>query len=312
MNRLANMGLGLLAVLAVVMSIVALKAASGDPSKPGDTVGVETTPTASRSASPTPTVTDEPTEEPSGEPSGSSTAEPLQPDEWFASLRFGTLVRAPVQDCAVGAGGLTVSTSADGGRTFVDTEVEDLAAVSGINIVGPDEATILGADFECETAMFATSDGGKTWKQRYTAPRFWSLLPGVEDQIQSPESKVDVPCVPRAVSGIDGNVARLWCDDGQLMGTATGGNSWIVLGRVPDGHSMVFPTLASGYVLGEADDCTGTTVLTTEDAGAHWERVHCSTIDGPWGLAAEGRQVVITGGAVADASPDAGRTWTTR
>jgi photosystem II stability/assembly factor-like uncharacterized protein len=306
------MGLGLLAVLAVVMSIVALKAASGDPTKPGDTTGVEATPTPTRSSKPTPTVTDEPSEEPSDEPSETSTVEPLEPDEWFASLRFGTLVRAPVQDCVAGAAALTVSTSADAGSTFVDAEVEDLASVSGINIISPKEATILGADFECETAMFATTDGGKSWKQRYAAPRFWSLLPGVADQIQTPEGKVDVPCVPRAVSGLDANVARLWCEDGELMGTATGGNSWIVLGRVPDGNSMAFPTVASGYVLAERDDCTGTAVLTTEDAGAHWEQVHCSTIDGPWGLAAEGRQVVVTGGAVADASPDAGRTWRTR
>jgi photosystem II stability/assembly factor-like uncharacterized protein len=312
LNRLANMGLGLLAVLAVVMSVVALKAASGEPSERGDAVGVESTPTGSASPSPTRAATDEPSEEPSGEASETSTAEPLLPDEWFAALRFGTLVRAPAQDCVPGAPALTVSTSEDKGTTFVDTEVEDLAAVSGINIVSPDEATILGADFECETAMFATTDGGKTWKQRYTSPRFWSLLPGTEDQLQSPEGKVDVPCVPRAVSGLDSNVARLWCEDGQLMGTATGGNSWIVLGRVPEGHSLAFPTVASGYVLAETDDCTGTAVLTTEDAGAHWEQVHCSTIDGPWGLAAEGRLVVITGGAVADASPDAGRTWRTR
>jgi photosystem II stability/assembly factor-like uncharacterized protein len=308
LNRLANMGLGLLAVLAVVMSIVALKVTSGDPSEPADAVGVEATPTTSRSASPTPTVSDEPSEEPSASP----TVEPLLPEEWFASLRFGTLVRAPVQDCVPGASTLTVSTSTDGGRTFLDAAVEDLTQVSGINIVGRDEATILGADGACRTAMFATDDGGETWKQRETSPRFWSLLPGVDDQIQSPEGRVDVPCVPRSVSGIDGNVARLWCEDGQLMGTATGGNSWIVLGRVPEGFAMVFPTLASGYVLGKTDECTGTTVWTTEDAGADWEQVHCSTIDGPWGLAAEGRQVVITGGAVADASPDAGRTWTTR
>lgn len=305
MNRLANMGLGLLAVLAVVMSIVALRAASGEPEEPGDTTGVESTPTASSG-------THIETEQPSEDPSATTTPAPVLPEEWFAALRAGTLVRTPVQDCVAGTPSLTVSTSADAGTTFVDTEVTGLAAVSGINIISPDEVAVLGADSQCETALFATTDGGKTWKQREASPRFWSLLPGVDDQVQSPEAKVDVPCVPRAVSGLDNNVARLWCDDGELMGTATGGNSWVVLGRVPDGHSMAFPTVASGYVLTESDDCTGTAVMTTEDAGAHWEQVHCSTIDGPWGLAAEGRQVVITGGAVADASPDAGRTWRTQ
>ena len=51
-----------------------------------------------------------------------------------------------------------------------------------------------------------------------------------------------------------------------------------LLGRVPDGFAIAFPTLASGYVLGESDDCTGTTVLTTEDAGANaWQPVASAT-----------------------------------
>lgn len=308
MNRLANVGLGLLALLAVVMVVVALRASSADPSGPRDSVGFETTST------PTPrtSVSEEPSEEPTDAPSETDSADPLLPDAWISSLGHGLLVRAPVQDCVPGTPPLSVGTSMDGGSTFTAAEVTDLAVVTGINIVSPDEVTVVGADFECEVATFATSDGGQSWEQRYTPPKFWALLPGVEGQIQSPDGRVDVPCLPRAVSGIDGNVARLWCDDGQLMGTASAGVSWIVLGRVPDGFAMVFPTLASGYVLGESDDCTGTTVLTTEDAGANWEQVHCSTVDGPWGLAADGRTVVVAGSNTADASSDAGRTWATR
>jgi photosystem II stability/assembly factor-like uncharacterized protein len=308
LNRLANVGLGLLALLAVVMVVVALRAASADPNEPRDTVGVETTPTPT----PTPTQSTSVSEGPSEEPSETGSAEPLLPDAWISSLRHGLLVRAPVQECVPGAPPLSLGTSTDGGSTFAATEVTDLAVVTGINIVSPDEATVVGADFECEPAVFATVDGGESWKQRYVPPKFWTLVHGVDDQIRSPGGLVDVPCLPRAVSGIDGNVARLWCDDGQLMGTASAGESWIVLGRVPDGFAMVFPTLASGYVLGESDDCTGTTVLTTEDAGAHWDEVHCSTVDGPWALAADGRTVVVAGSNTADASPDAGRTWATR
>lgn len=309
MNRLANVGLGLLAVLAVVMSIVALRAASADPSGPRDAVGVETTtPRATVSEVPS----EEPSDEPSEDPSATETTEPILPDAWISSLRHGLLVRAPVQECVPGVPPVSVGTSTDGGSTFAATEVADLAVVTGINIVSREEATLVGADLACEVATFTTSNGGESWKQRSTAPKFWTLLPGVQDQIQSPTGRVDVPCLPRAVSGIDGNVARLWCDDGELMGTATAGDSWIVLGRVPDGFAMVFPTLASGYVLTESDDCTGTAVQTTEDAGAHWEQVHCSTVDGPWGLAADGRTVVVAGSNTADASPDAGRTWATR
>jgi hypothetical protein len=310
LNRLANVGLGVLAVLAVVMVVVALRAASADPSQPGDTIGVETTPTPTKSTSATPSASA--TEEPTEGPSETTTVEPLLPGAWFTHLEHGTLVRAPMQECVPDAPPLTVSTSSDGGRSFTDAEVTDLAAVTGIDIRSTDEATIVGADFECEVASFETVNGGKSWKQRYTSPKFWSLLPGIEDQILSPGGRVDAPCEPKAVSGIDGNVSRLWCADGRLMGTASAGESWIVLGRVPDGYAMVFPTLASGYVLGEASDCAGTTVLTTEDAGANWERVHCSTIDGPWGVSAEGRTVVVAGGDAADASSDGGRTWTTR
>ena len=308
MNRLANVGLGLLALLAVVMVVVALRAASADPAGPPDSVGIEPTATTS----PKTTISEGPPEEPSEEPSETQSADPLLPDGWISSLRHGLLVRAPVQECVPGAPALSVGTSTDGGKTFAAAEVTDLAVVTGINIVSSDEATLVGADLECEVATFATTNGGTSWKQRSTAPKFWTLLPGVDDQIQSPTGRVDVPCVPRAVSGIDGNVARLWCDDGALMGTATAGDSWIVLGRVPEGYAMVFPTLASGYVLGESDTCTGTTVLTTEDAGAHWDQVHCSTVDGPWALAADGRTVVVVGSNTADASPDAGRTWATR
>jgi hypothetical protein len=291
-------------MLAVVIVVVAMRASSADPSQPRDTVGVEATPTKSTSAKPGASA--------SGKPSGAPSTDASLPDAWFTSLRFGTLVRAPVGECTVGAPALTVSTSGDGGRTFTAAEVTDLAAVTGINIVSRDEATIVGADFKCEVATFQTVDGGKSWTQRYTSPKFWSLLAGIEGQIQSPAGRVDVPCVPKAVSGIDGNVSRLWCADGQLLGTATAGASWITLGRVPEGYAMVFPTLASGYVLGKAPDCTGTTVLTTEDAGAHWDPVHCSTVDGPWGVAADGRTVVVSGDNTADASLDGGRTWATR
>jgi hypothetical protein len=308
LNRLANVGLGLLALLAVVMVVVALQKSAADPTDRSDVVGVEPTPTRTTTHTPGASASEEPTEE----PSETSTVEPLLPEAWFTSLRHGTLVRAPVQECVPGADALTVSTSTDEGRSFTDAEVADLAAVTGINVVSSDEATIVGADFECKVATFETVNGGKSWKQRYASPKFWTLLPGVDDQIQSPGGRVDVPCQPKAVSGIDGNVSRLWCEDGQLMGTASAGESWIVLGRVPDGFAMVFPTLASGYVLGEADNCTGTTVMTTENAGASWDKVHCSTIEGPWGLAAEGRTVVIAGGDAADASLDAGRTWATR
>ena len=308
MNRLANVGLGLLALLAVVMVIVALRAGSADPAEPGDSVGVDTTPTPG----PRTSVSENPSEEPTDDPSETGSVDPaLLPDAWISSLRHGLMVRAPLLECVPGAPPLTVSTSTDEGRTFAATEVTDLSAVTGINILSSDEATLVGADTECEAASFSTTNGGKTWKQRDSAPKFWTLLSGVVEQIQSPSGRVDVPCLPRAVSGIDGNVARLWCDDGQLMGTATAGDSWIVLGRVPEGFAMDFPTLASGYVIGESDDCEGTTVLTTEDAGAHWDQVHCSTVDGPWALAADGRTVVVAGSNGADVSPDAGRTWAT-
>ena len=252
-------------------------------------------------------------------PAGAGTSETAPgskaPDqEYVAALADGRLVvRAPVRDCADSddAPPLRVATSSDGGSTFTTTQIEGLATVSGA-FAGDGRARVFGADAECSSVTYETSDGGGSWQLLDEPPSFWSVLPGAAHEVMTPTDTATVPCRPRRVSGIDAGVARVWCADGEILGTSSAGAEWVTLGRLEDALTVAFSSPATGYALAEDPDCEGLSVLETNDGGTTWQGVHCSPVHGPAAIAADGDSVAVVGADRVDASPDAGQSWTLR
>jgi photosystem II stability/assembly factor-like uncharacterized protein len=138
---------------------------------------------------------------------------------------------------------------------------------------------------------------------------FWSILPGNERQVATPTGAVRVPCAPRQVSAINGTVARIWCDSGQIVGTADGGANWVALGSLADAESIAYLDAADGVALAMDPECAGVSVLVTRDGGSDWETVHCAEIAGPWGVLATPTTITVIGGDAQVVSEDVGESW---
>jgi photosystem II stability/assembly factor-like uncharacterized protein len=294
LNRLEDVGLALLALLTVVLVGVALWHES--------TVDSTSAPRDLATAGPTSTATSQPSEAP---------PEAELPDAWLVGLGGDSLlVRAPRVDCTVGADDVVLVSQADRGEAPVVTEVPGLLSVSGISVGDPGEARVVGSDADCAEVAFATTDGGSTWSRDPAATRSWSVLPGEERRLASPAGTVDVPCTPATVSGIDAEVARVWCEDGRILGTSSGGDAWKATGRRADAQAVLFLSPGTGFALVEQPSCDGVAILGTTDGGKTWPDTTCSSLAGPWGLAGAGSSLVLAGGDAVDVSADSGRTWT--
>lgn len=298
-DRLQNIGVAVLAVIAVVGVVLVMRPPDlPEGSQPVDVFHDKSQPSASAS------------HEPTTEPSGSSSVEPTDTlvEGWVTALGGTNVLRAPAGTCEPGGADVTIDRAVPD-EGWQGTEVPGLLAVTGLRVDGDGLAKVVGAGADCELVSFTSDDGGETWREASGRPQFWSLLPGVDDEVASPAGRVKVPCTPSAVSGLDGANARVWCESGTIEGTASSGDSWAVLGSLDDAAGIVYVSTAEGFALATEPDCVGISVLATYDGGTRWEPVHCSTLAGPWGIAADGSTVAVIGADAIDASGDGGETW---
>lgn len=308
-NKIAIAAVVVLAIAAVVLNALALTRGGADDASAVDfaTRAPSTSPSSSPSGLPTASPTESPTGSATAEPS-----EPVVPTTWSAGMVARALVvRASGDACVAGGPSIAVSASIDGGVIFRTTEVAGLTSVTGVDVHDRKSATLLGAGADCQPVGLETADSGNTWTATDELPTFWSLLAGTDTEVMTPGGPAAVPCPPAAISGVDGSVARLWCADGRVLGTATSGSEWVPLGTLAGGRSMIFTSPGDGYALVDREECDGVAVMRTRD-GSSWKQVHCSTLPAPHGLAADGGTAILLGADGVEASTDAGETWTAR
>lgn len=282
--------LAVLAVIAIVLAFFALR-----PEAPP---AVESTGSRATSSDPTGTPESDPTRE----------AEAARPEALVGGLdAAGVLVRASAGDCEDAEGPVLLATTAPGAET-VTVELDEAVVATGVLVVDAESARVVAADADCAPLGLTTSDGGATWQTSAELPRFWSVLPGGEDVVQSPAGEVDVPCTPARASGIDAGVARVWCTDGKLLGTNTAGDEWATLGRTSSATDVAFTSAETGYALVERDECDGIGVDRTTDGGTSWSTVHCVEGEGPWALASTRGRVAVVGIDASWSSSD-GEAW---
>lgn len=282
--------LAVLAVIAIVLAVFAMR-----PDAPP-----EFSSTGSRT--PSGDATGSPEDDPTGQPDAE------RPVALVGGLdAAAVLVRASGGDCAASEGPLTIATTAPGSET-VTVQVAEAGVATGLLVVDDQTARAIAADADCAPRGFSTSDGGATWEATEELPRFWSVLPGAEDRVQSPAGEVEVPCTAARASGIDAGVARVWCTDGKILGTNTAGDEWATLGRTTSATDVAFTSAETGYALVERDECAGISVDRTTDGGSSWSTVYCVEGEAPWALAATRGRVAVVGVDATWSSTD-GEEW---
>lgn len=297
MPRYTDLALGAGAVLAVGLGLLALQPPSLPSGEGDDRVRVTPAPT-SATASPSATA--------SASTAPSATGAAGRPEAWVVGAGDGLVVRAPRAECD-GDAPVTLTVISAGRATT--REVEGLHAVGGISVSDQRTARIVGVDGSCERVGFGTTDGGRSWRALEAVPAVWSLVPGSRDQIHAPSGQVDVPCEPRAVTGLDDEVARLACTDGRLLGTVTGGEEWSILGNNDEVRTVAFASATTALALVDRADCDGISVDRSTDGGTDFEAAYCVEGRGPWGLVTNGDEVVVVGDDVVARSTDDGETW---
>lgn len=140
--------------------------------------------------------------------------------------------RARAGSCA--AGGATLATTADGGRTWA----EGTAPLRSILRVRPADgraAFVIGADVNCSVELKNTTDGGATWGSVGAVGGTWFRDPKNSSIVGAPGTSTSQPCGKGAVldlAVLSTDSARVLCDDGLVRSTTNTGSSWTDVGKV--------------------------------------------------------------------------------
>lgn len=294
-----------LTVLDVVLIKLAFDHAAGPPTSPSYSSS------SSQSASPraeSPEPSPSPAERTSSGNGGSGTptgsAIPGGP-LLLALAADGTALLSSTGGCE-STDGPEVAVVPPGSDDLSTVPVSGLSTVLALQAERRDQLAIVGADAGCEAVTYRGGAQRRNWVAA-PAQSEWYLDTTVDaPEVHAPGGPVEVPCTPASLSTV--GAIRLLCDDGGLVGSADGGETWATLGRLEEGTAFAFQGPANGFALVEREDCP-VTVLSTVNGGAGWETAAC--LDGRRGRAVAVRDNSLV--AVADdtlwRSADAGVTW---
>jgi hypothetical protein len=254
-SRLANVAL--LGLLALDVTLV------GTALKSTHTSGIDTSPVSS--AAPSVDVSSAPSKARSASPTSPSSADkgPLQ--TMLVALDDQRAWRVGAGSCS--AGGATLGTTVDGGKTWA----KGTANVRRIVRVKPADnrsAFIVGADAACAAALRNTTDGGGTWAAGGDVGRAWFRDPKDSLVVRAPGSATSRPCgketvLDLAVLTAPGS-ARVLCADGLVRSTTDNGSVWTDAGKVDGAVALAVPSAspAETYVARlNAPECAGVQIL---------------------------------------------------
>ncbi len=266
-SRLATTGLVGLVALDVVLVGMALRS--------NHTSGIDTSPVSS--AAPTS----------AGVP-GSPSSTPSVSSSTTATVTATTAAAAPLQTMLVAldnkrawrvragscsAGGATLATTTDGGKTWADAKAP-LRTIARVRPTDSQAAFVIGADSSCVAELKSTSDGGGTWGSAATVGSAWFRDPKNPRVVGAPGPSTSQPCGERAVldlAVISAGTARVLCADGLVRSTTNTASSWTDSGRVTGAVALAVLSAnpAQTFVarLG-APDCAGVQVQRVDQSVA--------------------------------------------
>ena len=256
-SRLAIVGLVGLVALDVVLVGLALRS--------NHSSGIDTSPVTSANPSPStssPSVTSSPAETVTATTAPATPAAPLR--TVLVALDNQSAWRISVGSCA--AGGATLATTTDGGKTWADAKAP-LRTIVPVRPTDSKAAFVIGADSNCAAGIRSTTNGGGTWGSAGDVRGAWFRDPKNTKTVGAPGPSTSQPCGERAVldlAVISTSSARVLCADGLVRSTTNAASSWTDSGTVTGAVALaVLPANpAQSYVarLG-APNCAGVQIL---------------------------------------------------
>jgi len=232
-SRVATTGLVGLVALDVVLVGMALRS--------NHTSGIDTSPLSTATASIDSTGAPV---SPSSTPStpsvtSSTTATPTATTALAAPLRTMLVAiddqrawRVRAGSCS--AGGATLASTTDGGRTWGDAKAP-LRTIVRVRPTDSQAAFVVGAGSRCAAELQSTTDGGATWGSTSAVGNAWFRDPKNPKLVSAPGQSTSQPCGTRAVldlAVLSAGTARVLCADGMVRSTTDTGSSWTDSGKI--------------------------------------------------------------------------------
>jgi photosystem II stability/assembly factor-like uncharacterized protein len=132
------------------------------------------------------------------------------------------------------AGGATLASTTDGGRTWGDAKAP-LRTIVRVRPTDSQAAFVVGAGSRCAAELQSTTDGGATWGSTSAVGNAWFRDPKNPKLVAAPGQSTSQPCGTRAVldlAVLSTSDARVLCADGLVRSTTDTGSSWTNSGKV--------------------------------------------------------------------------------
>ena len=230
-------------------------AATASASSDGDSAGSSSTPSVSPSATATSTATTTAT---TTATAIETPAVPLQ--VMLEALDDQHAWRVGAGSCD--AGGATLATTSDGGKTWLDIKAP-LRSIVRVRPADGRSAFVVGAGPRCLAELKSTTNGGGVWGSTSTVGSAWFRDPKDPTAVQAPGSSTSKPCAKGDVldlAVLSSTTARVLCADGLVRGSTDTGSSWADSGKVPGAVALAVLSAspAQTYVARlDAPDCAG-------------------------------------------------------
>jgi photosystem II stability/assembly factor-like uncharacterized protein len=247
-SRVAITGLVGLLALDVVLVGAALRSTH--------TSGINTSPVSSASASTDSTAAP-------GSPSTTVTPAMAPLQTMLVAVDNQRAWRVGAGSCS--AGGATLATTADGGRTWAQATTH-LRRIVRVRPADGQVAFVVGANASCAPELENTSDGGVTWVSANTVGSAWFRHPTDPGAVRAPGPSTSHPCGKGAVldlAVLSTGSARVLCADGLVRSTTDTGSSWTDVGTVAGAVALAVPSANPGrtYVARLDAGCAGVSIL---------------------------------------------------
>jgi len=266
-SRLATTGLVGLVALNVVLVALALRS--------NHTSGIETSPSSTATSSidssgslqsPSPT-----TSTPSATSSATATTATTPLQIMLVAIDDQRAWRVHVGSCS--AGGATLATTNDGGRTWADAKAP-LRTIVRVRPTDGQAAFVVGADVRCLAELKSTTDGGAAWASTSPVGGAWFRDPKNPQVVWAPGASRSQPCAGLAVldlAVVSQSSARVLCADGLVRSTTNAGSSWHDSGEVTGAVALAVLSTdpAQTYVVRlDVPDCAGIQVERVDQSAA--------------------------------------------